>query len=97
MGATAMGCGVAGLFFLRFWHRTHDRLFLIFALAFWTLGLVRVALLLSGGVSESRMYIYLFRLLAYALIVVAIIDKNRSGGRRKDRDGSAGPADLGAS
>ena len=38
-GATAMTFGLAGLFFLRFWTRTHDRLFLAFAGAFWLLTL----------------------------------------------------------
>ena len=34
LGGLVMGCFVAGLFFLRFWRKTHDRLFAIFAIAF---------------------------------------------------------------
>ena len=30
-GTVAMGCAVAGLFFLRFWRDARDRLFLLFA------------------------------------------------------------------
>jgi Ca2+/Na+ antiporter len=80
MGAIAMATLVAGIFFLRFWRQTRDRLFLIFALAFWLLGLTRVGLVLLGDhVEESQTYVYLVRLGAYVLILVAIIDKNRSG------------------
>jgi hypothetical protein len=70
---------VVGLFFLRFWRDTGDRLFLIFALAFWLLGLTRLALAFTTYPSESQSGIYLVRLLAFVLILVAIIDKNRAG------------------
>ena len=48
-GAAAMGCLTAGLFFLKFWRETHDRLFLMFALAFWMIAAERVVLGLSDG------------------------------------------------
>ena len=38
LGSLVMACLVAGLFFLRFWRKTRDRLFLMFAIAFWILG-----------------------------------------------------------
>ncbi len=38
-GAVAFGFLVCGLFFLRYWHRSRDGLFLAFALAFALLGL----------------------------------------------------------
>lgn len=78
LGAIAMGCWIAGLFFLRFWRKTHDRLFLTFAGAFWLLGVTRVMTALSGHTDERYRYIYVVRLLAYILILAAIIDKNRS-------------------
>ena len=37
-GAVALGFFVCGLYFLRFWRRTRDQLFLAFALAFVLLG-----------------------------------------------------------
>ena len=40
-GAVVMGFWLAGLFFLRFWRRTRDELFLAFTLSFWLLGLVQ--------------------------------------------------------
>lgn len=77
MGAIAMAFGVAGLFFLRFWWDTRDRLFAIFALSFWLLGATRVALALARHTDEEHSYLYWVRLAAFLLILVAIADKNR--------------------
>jgi uncharacterized membrane protein YkvI len=78
MGAIAMASAVAGLFFLRFWRETGDRLFLMFAISFFLLGLTRVALAAAPAPLEDRFYLYWMRLVAFGLIIVAIIDKNRS-------------------
>lgn len=78
-GAIVMGYGVAGLFFLRFWRETRDRLFLIFSLAFWILGIQRLALVLSPLIGEDQTWLYLLRLLGFVLILAAIVDKNREG------------------
>jgi hypothetical protein len=77
-GAIAMGYAVSGLFFLRFWRETRDRLFLIFSGAFWVLGLQRLALVLSRDMAEDNTGFYLIRLFAFLLILGAIVDKNRS-------------------
>lgn len=77
-GAITMGYAVAGLFFLRFWRETRDRLFLIFAGAFWVLGLQRLALAFSRDMIEDHTGLYLVRLFAFLLILLAIVDKNRS-------------------
>jgi hypothetical protein len=77
-GAIAMGYAVAGLFFLRFWRETRDRLFLIFSGAFWVLGLQRLALVFSSDMGEDHTGLYLIRLFAFLLILGAIVDKNRS-------------------
>lgn len=77
-GAIAMGYGVAGLFFLRFWRETGDRLFLIFSGAFWILGLQRLALVFTREMIEDHTGLYLIRLFAFLLILGAIVDKNRS-------------------
>jgi hypothetical protein len=82
LGAVVMACGVAGLFFLRFWRRTHDRLFAIFAAAFWLLGLNWLLLAFTDPEAETRrVALYTIRLLAFVLIIVAIIDKNRASRR----------------
>lgn len=76
-GAGAMGCAVIGLFFLRFWRQSMDRLFLMFALAFWILAVDRTVLGIVDFVTEWREYVFLLRLLAFCLIVYGIVDKNR--------------------
>jgi hypothetical protein len=76
-GAIATCCGVAGLFFLRFWRKSHDRLFVWFALAFWVLGANRIALTFIEE-HETRTYLYVVRLIAFLMILIAIIDKNRA-------------------
>jgi hypothetical protein len=83
-GAIVMGYGVAGLFFLRFWRETRDRLFIIFAGAFWILGLQRLALTFSHTMVEDDTGLYLVRLFAFLLILGAIVDKNRSSPQRPD-------------
>ena len=40
-GAIVAGFAVAGLFFLKFWRRPHDQLFLAFTGAFWLLAVAR--------------------------------------------------------
>ena len=77
VGAIIMGFLIAGLFFRHFWKLTRDRLFGLFALAFWAMAAERIVLLGIGSDHEFRPYIFLIRLLAFALIIAGIIDKNR--------------------
>jgi hypothetical protein len=77
IGAIAAGWLVAGLFFFRFWRHTRDRFFLWFALSFWIEAVNRVALGLVAGASEEHPVFYVFRLIAYGLILLAIWQKNR--------------------
>ena len=78
-GVLVMGYFVAGLFFLRFWRDTRDRLFGIFAAAFWLLALQRAALALAEDPNADQVFLYAVRLLAFLLILGAIVDKNRGG------------------
>lgn len=78
-GALVMGYWVAGLFFLRFWRQSRDRLFAIFGAAFWVLGLQRLALASSAHWSPDTTWLYVVRLAAFLLILWAIADKNRAG------------------
>ena len=78
LGAIMMCYLVAGLFFLRFWRDTHDRLFMMFSLAFWLLALNQLAFVFVLEGSDARSYVYLIRLLAFILILIAIADKNRT-------------------
>lgn len=78
-GATIMGHFVVGLLFFQFWRRTRDRLFAIFAIAFWVMTVQRLLVSIPGEESESQnVLFYGLRLAAFVLILVAIIDKNRS-------------------
>lgn len=77
MGAMAMNCWIASLFFLRFWHDTRDRLFALFSVAFVLLGLTRIGLALSHELSEAQTYYHWVRLASFVLILIAIVDKNR--------------------
>lgn len=78
-GAAAMACAAIGLFFYRFWRQSTDRLFLMFALAFWILAIDRTVLGLITLATESRGYVFLLRLVAFCLIIYGIVDKNRGG------------------
>ena len=72
-----MGWFVAGLQFLRFWRDGRDRFFLLFALSFFVEAFGRVMVALSERPNEGSPYLYLLRLLAYGLIIWAIVEKNR--------------------
>ena len=77
-GAVAFGFLVCGLFFLRFWRRTRDPLFMAFALAFALLGTGQAVLTLANIPTEERGSLFLIRLSAFALILFAILRKNRA-------------------
>lgn len=70
----------AGAFFLRFWRQTRDQLFLAFSAAFIIEGLNRMVFLFIDRPHEGSPAIYVVRLLAFLLIVLAIVRKN-SGAR----------------
>jgi hypothetical protein len=78
-GVIAAGYFVAGVFFLRFWTRTRERLFAIFAWAFWLLAANQALVALGGIPREEQSWIYLLRLAGFALIIVGIIAKNVRG------------------
>lgn len=75
-GALAALSFVIGLFFLRYWRTSRDRLFVFFVAAFWLMGLNWGGVAV-GASDETRPYLYLLRLAAFVLIAVAIVDKNR--------------------
>ena len=75
-GATVMGFWLAGLFFLRFWTRTRDQLFLAFTASFWLLGLSQALLSFSDVPVEERTPLYLLRLGAFLIILIAVWRKN---------------------
>lgn len=86
LGVIVTSSITAGAFFIKFWRRTGDRLFLAFGAAFFIEGLNRVAFLLVDRPSEGSPAIYVVRLLAFSLILAAIVSKNL--GSTRSRTGS---------
>lgn len=80
-GAVSAGFLIAGLFFLRFWKKSHDGLFAAFAIAFWLLGLTQGLLTFSSVPAEERTWLFLLRLAAFVLILAAIWRKNAGTAR----------------
>ncbi len=71
-GASAMGFFACALFFVRFWRRTRDELFLAFALTFALLGFGQSLISLAQIPTEEKGALYLLRLLAFLVILIAI-------------------------
>jgi hypothetical protein len=78
-GALAALSLVVALFFARMWRRAADRFYLFFALAFAVLATHWIAL--SGHAGEHTTWPYVTRLVAFLMIIAAIIDKNRRAAR----------------
>lgn len=77
-GALMICCLVAGLFFLKFYRKTADKLFKLFSFAFFLLSFERLVLGYLGSRNEPSPLVYLIRLSAFLIIIYAIVDKNRS-------------------
>lgn len=75
-GAISLACFVVALFFLRFWRTTRDPFFVFFSLSFALEGANRGA---SAFVQfgDENPALYVLRVIAYGLIIVAIWQKNR--------------------
>jgi hypothetical protein len=78
LGVIVTASLTAGAFFLRFWRQTRDILFLAFAAAFIIEGLNRIGFLFVERPNEGSPTIYLVRLIAFLLILAAIVRKNRA-------------------
>ena len=81
-GMITMGYIVAGGFFLRFWRRSGDALFAVFAISFWLMALNQAIVALARIPREEQSPAYLLRLAAFLLIIFAIWRKNRDSGPR---------------
>ena len=81
LGVVATSSITAALFFLKFWRRTRDSLFLFFAIAFLIEGLNRAATLLAPHPNEGSPWTYMVRLFAFLIILAGILHKNYGAGR----------------
>lgn len=83
-GAIVTAFLACGLFFVKFWWRSRDVLFLAFAGAFWLLALNAALVALVPEPGEARSWFYLLRIAAFLLIVLAVIRKNTAGDQAED-------------
>jgi hypothetical protein len=76
-GAIMIIFAAIGLFFWRFWQKSRDRFYIMFAAAFWILALNRTLTLWSpSSIDEGLPVYYIVRLIAFLLILSAVLDKN---------------------
>lgn len=80
-GAVTLAYLIAALFFLRFWRKTADRLFLAFTVAFALFALNQGLAHMLAVYNEPTSFIYALRVLGFVLILIAIVDKNVSSGK----------------
>jgi hypothetical protein len=92
MSITFFFCGIAcvtfalaALLFLKFKKASGDRLFGFLSIACTLLALERVVGLMTyvldpsdAGRMHTRSWLYLFRLVSFSIILISVIDKNRS-------------------
>jgi uncharacterized membrane protein len=77
LGVIVTASLTAGVYFLKFWRRTGDPLFMAFSAAFTIEGLNRLTYLFLDNPNEGSPAIYVVRLFAFLVILVAIVRKNR--------------------
>lgn len=75
-GMICMGYLMAAMYFLRFWRRAGDSLFLVFGAAFALFAVNSALIAFEGPVDESNSWIFLFRIGGFALLILAILLKN---------------------
>ena len=76
LGFIATASLIAAMFFLRFWARTRDVLFLAFATAFGIEAISRTAMVFMAHPDTGNSWIYPVRLCSYLIILAAILRKN---------------------
>ena len=87
-GVISAGYALAAVFFMKFWRRTNDTLFIAFSAAFCMLALNQFLIALGGIPREEQSAVYLLRLGAFVLIAAAILHKNITPGpSRPDKGG----------
>lgn len=84
-GISATAAWASGLMFVRVWRRSGDPLFGFFGAAFWFLAASWGLLAVFSPTEEARPYIYGIRLVAFALLIIGMLEKNRHGPARPSR------------
>jgi len=76
-GGTAMACLAIGIYFLRFWRESRDRLFVCLAAAFGTFALNYAVLGVLSVSDERRALAFVLRLAGFVAILVGLLLKDR--------------------
>jgi hypothetical protein len=76
-GGLTIASIATALFLARFYQQTSDRLFALFSGSFFVLGVHWALLGLLPREGEHRPLAYVLRLIAFVLILAAVVDKNR--------------------
>lgn len=76
-GMLTLACFAIGLKFLKFWRLSGDRFFIWFTAAFWTFAIGWTLRAFVPSMGEHGHFVFLPRLLAFLMIIAAIVDKNR--------------------
>lgn len=77
LGFVATASLVAAIFFLRFWARTRDFLFLAFAISFGAEAVTRTIMAWKAIPDTNYSWVFVERLFEYLFILFAILRKNR--------------------
>lgn len=85
-GISVATFAASGVFFLKFWKASRDRFYLLFTAACWLLSFERVVLFfvhdaaasIRSALTEASSWVYLFRLAAFAAILMAVVGRNKS-------------------
>ena len=73
----ATAAWISAAIFLRYWRESRDGLFAFFSVAFTLLGVSWAILSMFTPLGDASPYVYGLRLLAFLLIIAAVIAKNR--------------------
>jgi hypothetical protein len=76
-GMLLLSSVVAAVFFARFYAKSRDRFFALFAAAFAMMACNWLGVGLTLAHEESRKWVYVVRLVAFLLMLAGIVEKNR--------------------
>lgn len=75
-GVATMGFLIAALFFVRFWRRTREKLFLAFGCSFFLFSLNQTLVAFADLPKEDQSLFYLLRLTGFLILIAAIVAQN---------------------
>lgn len=84
-GVAMLAFAASGVFFLKFWKASRNRFYALFSTSCFLLAAERITLILRKGfdqpirseITEANSWVYLIRLAAFLILILAIWDQNR--------------------